>query len=129
MIMATEGEDVAEIIERLSEQYSRSVNGGDTHWLVETFYARDAYFLAPGHDMARGSGQIRAVIDGLLQAGVGDFAMQTEKIEADRDLAYRIGYFTLGKPAPDRGKFIEVYRRQADGSWKCVGDIFNSNQE
>ena len=127
--MATEDEDVAQIIERLSEQYSRSVNSGDTHWLVETFYAPDAYFLPPGHDMARGAGQIRAVIDGLLQAGVGDFAMQTEKIEADRDMAYRIGYFTLGKPTPDRGKFIEVYGRQADGSWKCVGDIFNSNQE
>ena len=127
--MATEGEDVAQIIERLSEQYSRSVNSGDTDWLVETFYAPAAYFLPPGNDMARGSGQIRAVIDGLLQAGVGDFAMQTEKIEADRDIAYRIGYFTLGKPTPDRGKFIEVYRRQTDGSWKCVGDIFNSNQE
>jgi ketosteroid isomerase-like protein len=129
MIMATESSDVAQIIETLSEQYSRSLNRGDTHWLTDTFYAPEAYFLAPGHDMARGAGQIRAVIDGLLQAGLGDFAMQTEKIEVDRDMAYRIGYFTLGKPSPERGKFIEVYRRQDDGSWKCVGDIFNSNQE
>jgi ketosteroid isomerase-like protein len=46
----------------------------------------------------------------------------------DGRIADRIGHFTLSKPSPDRGKFIEVYRRQADGSWKCVGDIFNRNQ-
>jgi ketosteroid isomerase-like protein len=120
--------DVASLIEALSENYARSVNRGDPHWLADTFYAPDAYFLPPGHEVVRGTQEIRAVIGGMLEAGLGDFAMQTEHLESVGDVAYRIGHYTLGKPTPDRGKFIEVYRRQEDGSWKCVGDIFNSNQ-
>ena len=45
------------------------------------------------------------------------------------DMAYRVGRFRLGKPTPEEGRFIEVYRRQSDGSWKCVGDIFNFNSD
>ena len=44
------------------------------------------------------------------------------------DLAYGIGTFSLARPAPDRGKFLEVYRKQADGSWRCVADMFGSDQ-
>src|SRR5688500_8829905 len=127
--MASEPSDVARAIEALADDYARSGNGGDTEWLVETFYAADAYFLPPGHEMARGRDQIRDVIGGMLEAGIGDFAMQTERIDAGGDLAYRLGHFTIGKPSPDRGKFIEVYHRQADGSWKCVGDIFHFKSE
>ena len=126
--MTTGQTDVASIIETLSEKYARSVNRGDPHWLVDTFYAPDAYFLPPGHGMVRGTEQIRAVIGDMLEAGLGDFGMQTVHVQASGDMAYRVGHFTLGKPAPDRGKFIEVYRRQENGAWQCVGDIFNSNQ-
>ena len=126
--MTTGPGDAASVIEALSEDYARSVNRGDPDWLADRFYAPEAYFMPPGHEMARGTDQIRAVIGRMLQAGIGDFGTQTEKIEVVGDLAYRIGRFRLGKPAPERGKFIEVYRRQADGSWQCVGDIFNSDQ-
>jgi ketosteroid isomerase-like protein len=27
----------------------------------------------------------------------------------------------------DHGKFVEVWRKQADGKWKCAVDIFNSD--
>jgi ketosteroid isomerase-like protein len=127
--MTTGQGEAASVIEALSEEYARSINRGDPDWLVDRFYAPEAYFMPPGREMARGTDQLRAVIGGMLEAGIGDFGMQTEKIEAVGDLAYRIGRFTLGKPSPERGKFIEVYRRQADGTWKCVGDIFNSDQD
>jgi ketosteroid isomerase-like protein len=32
-----------------------------------------------------------------------------------------------GEPQKDSGKFIEVWRRQGDGSWKIADDIFNSS--
>ncbi len=31
------------------------------------------------------------------------------------------------KPATDRGKFVEVLKKQADGTWKCTTDIWNSD--
>jgi ketosteroid isomerase-like protein len=125
--MATRRSQVARAIQLLSDGFARSLNTGDGEWLVRTFYAEDAHFLAPGHEMISGRAQIRDFIQGLLDAGIADLAIETTKIEASGDLAYRIGRCTLGGPSPQRGKFIEVYRRQADGSWKCVGDIFNSD--
>jgi ketosteroid isomerase-like protein len=32
-----------------------------------------------------------------------------------------------GKPITDRGKYVTVWKKQADGNWKVVVDIFNSN--
>jgi ketosteroid isomerase-like protein len=49
------------------------------------------------------------------------------------DLAYAIGTYTLtmkdsqGKPIADRGKFMEVWKRQPDGKWKAVADTYNSD--
>ena len=61
---------------------------------------------------------------------MGGLAIETYELEiaGSGDLAYGIGTFSLARPAPDRGKFVEVYRRQADGSWRCVADMFSSDQ-
>jgi ketosteroid isomerase-like protein len=32
------------------------------------------------------------------------------------------------EPQRDRGKYIEVWRRQTDGSWLIADDIFNSSE-
>ena len=33
-----------------------------------------------------------------------------------------------GGTISDKGKYVVVYRQQADGTWKAVADIFNSSQ-
>ena len=32
-----------------------------------------------------------------------------------------------GKPASDRGKFLEVWKKQTDNSWNCAVDTWNSD--
>jgi ketosteroid isomerase-like protein len=32
-----------------------------------------------------------------------------------------------GKPIADHGKYLEIWRKQGDGSWKCIVDMFNSD--
>jgi ketosteroid isomerase-like protein len=32
-----------------------------------------------------------------------------------------------GKPVTDNGKFVEVWKKQSDGKWKCVADTYNSD--
>ena len=32
-----------------------------------------------------------------------------------------------GKPVQDRGKFLTVWKKQPDGSYKAIRDIFNSD--
>jgi ketosteroid isomerase-like protein len=49
------------------------------------------------------------------------------------DIGYTSGTyeFTMndasGKPVNERGKYLEVWKKQADGKWKCVMDIWNSD--
>ena len=60
---------------------------------------------------------------------------QLTKAEASRggDLGYTVGTYVLtlhdpkGEPVTDRGKYVTVWKKQADGSWKVAADIFNSD--
>ncbi|MGQ0642023.1 MAG: YybH family protein, partial [Gemmatimonadaceae bacterium] len=60
---------------------------------------------------------IAAGRDGLLSSG---------------DLAVESGWYyfkgkMFGQPAEDRGRYVNVWQRQADGSWKIVRDMSNSS--
>ena len=123
--MATGQTDAARAIEALSEAFVRHLNAGDAGELVRGFYAEDAALLPPDHPPVRGHEQIRDTIRGLLDASFGVLSIESVMVDASGDLAYRTGRYRLGKPEPDGGKFVEVFRLQADGSWRCVAEIFN----
>jgi ketosteroid isomerase-like protein len=125
--MATGQTDATSAIEALSEAFVRHLNAGDAGELVRGFYAEDAALLPPNQPLVRGHEQIGDTIRRLLDADFGILSIKTVMLDASGDLAYRIGRYRLGKPAPDCGKFVEVFRRQADGSWRCVAHILNGD--
>jgi ketosteroid isomerase-like protein len=49
------------------------------------------------------------------------------------DLGYTSGTYQFsmtgpdGKPIPDKGKYVVVWKKDASGKWKVVADIFNSD--
>jgi ketosteroid isomerase-like protein len=49
------------------------------------------------------------------------------------DLAYLLGTYVetatdpQGKPVTDKGKLLEVWKKQVDGKWKWVADTYNSD--
>jgi ketosteroid isomerase-like protein len=46
----------------------------------------------------------------------------------DGDLAYQVGTFAVSDTTPsEQGKFLNVLKRQADGSWKVAITMFNSD--
>lgn len=54
------------------------------------------------------------------------------EVSTSGDLGYTMGTYELkmqaeGTPINDHGKYVTVWRKQADGSWKVVADIFNSD--
>ena len=62
------------------------------------------------------------------------YTFRAEKIEASGDLAYSMGMYEATRtdrktqePVTDQGKYITVYKRQADGSWKAVQDMGSSD--
>lgn len=91
--------------------------------------------LPPNAPIAAGPAAVRALFDGFYALPALNLHWQATSVEAARsgDLAYSSGTYAMtfngpsGKPLGDRGKYVTVWRKQADGSWKVVRDVFNSD--
>jgi uncharacterized protein (TIGR02246 family) len=114
-------------------QWSKAAEAKDLEATV-SYYSDDASLLPPNAPIATGKQEIRAVWAPLLRPDVS-VSWQASKVEVSRsgDLAYAAGTYQLtskdpqGKPVTDQGKFVEVWKKQADGKWKTVVDTFNSD--
>jgi ketosteroid isomerase-like protein len=120
-------------IRNLDAQWSKSAAARDVDAAVG-YYSDDASLLAPNTPIASDKQSIRAAWASLLTPD-SSLTWQATKVEVARssDLAYVMGTYQLamkdpqGKSATDTGKFVEVWKKQADGSWKTAVDIFNSD--
>ena len=110
--------------------YASAVNAKDWAALA-ALYAQDAIIMPANHPPVTGRDNIRSFFEGFPPMSA--FANPIVEIEGQGDLAYVRGTYTLtvsqegGTPVTDSGKWIEVRRRQADGSWQVTRDIWNSD--
>ena len=117
----------------LDVQWAKAAAAKDVDAAVG-YYSDDAALLAPNEAIASDRPSIRAGWSAMLGADTS-LNWQASKVEVARsgDLAYVMGAYQLtttdpkAKPLADRGKFVEVWKKQTDGSWKTVADIFNSD--
>lgn len=120
-------------IRNLDAQWSKTAATKDVDATV-SYYSDDASVLAPNAPIASDKQSIRAAWASLLGPDTS-LNWQASKVDVARsgDVAYVVGVYQMtmkdpqGKPATDRGKFVEVWKKQADGNWKTVADIFNSD--
>jgi uncharacterized protein (TIGR02246 family) len=125
--------DIPSIIHAMDEEFMRLLAAGDLKQLTANFYAEDAHFLPPNLPAFVGRPAIQKALEGLIAAGVNQLILRTDKIEVSGDVTYAIGrYQSTIKPAAgaeihDEGKYLVVYRRQPDGQWRAVADMFNSD--
>ena len=66
---------------------------------------------------------------------INAFAAAVDEVGGAGDVAYVRGHYAITVTPPgatkslsDTGKWITLHRRQADGSWPIVADIFNSDK-
>ena len=110
-----------------SAQWEEALNTGDIEKLA-SYYTDDCQLLPPNGAMAQGKDAVRAVFGAMISAGLSGETVVTEATSAG-DLGYKIGTFSIFAPdgtVIDRGKFIETWRKTADG-WKISNDIWNSD--
>lgn len=111
-----------------------AANSGDAA-AVAAVYASDASLLPPNLPVQRGRAAIQTFWGGLLDAYTVTFEISPDIIEGRGDLAYDMGHYRFtavpkSKSAPgiaDEGKFVEILKKQPDGTWKYAVYIFNSN--
>src|SRR6266550_762675 len=99
------------------------------------YNADDAVMLGPNMPAAPGKDAIRKVYALMFALPGFTISWQPDKVEVARsgDLGYSRGTYELGmndaagNPTRDRGKYLTVWRKQADGTWKSIADMFNSD--
>jgi len=128
----TRTEDVLAIRE-LDAQWSKAASRNDLAATV-SFYTDDAYLLPPNAPMAIGEKAIRESWAELLRPGVStSWTITKIEVAQSGDLAYLIGAYKVtvqgpqGQQVEDRGKIMEIWKKQVDGKWKVVADTYNSD--
>ena len=101
-----------------------------------SFYANDAVVMNPNAAALKGKDQIRASMKQEFedQTSVGQYQITAVDVADSGELGYTAGtyMFTSTDPATrklvtDRGKWLTVRKKQPDGTWKIVRDVYNSD--
>ncbi len=115
----------------ISSAFVRNVLARD--WdAVAAMYAEDAILCPPNQPAVKGRAAIRAWLSNFPP--VTAFTATDVRIDGHGDLAYGHGTFEItltppGAAAPikDRGKYLDVRKKQKDGRWLYVMDFWSSD--
>ena len=118
----------------LDAQWSAAAGAKDLDKTV-SFYSDDAVVMPPNASAANTREAIRKVWQDLLASPGLVISWKATKVEVAKsgDIGFVSGTYELtmndasGNPVNDRGKYLEVWEKQADGKWKCGADIWNSD--
>jgi uncharacterized protein (TIGR02246 family) len=119
-------------IERNTAQFAEAFNRGDIA-SVAAMYDTGAVVLAPNAPVMRGRQNIENLWNGARQQGFKTLNLAVQGVELLDGHAIELGNYTLVIQPPgqgemtDRGKYMVVWKRQADGSWKLYRDMFNTS--
>lgn len=99
-----------------------------------SFFAPDGYFLPPGALGVQGPDRIRPIAEDLF--GMPGFVMRWTPTYADvaesGDFGFSIGLYDQrtgeeGDRVTRKGKYLTLWERQPDGTWKVRADVFNES--
>lgn len=125
---------------------TKTIKDGETAWNADWMskdldkiaghYSDDASLMIPDYPIMTGKDAIHAGLKELLTDPNLSLMFSAAQVEVSKggDLAYTRGTYTLTasdpktkKPMTEKGKYVTVYRKGADGSWKAVQDINNAD--
>lgn len=128
---ATNSDEAALLKAEADFEQARAAQGLDG-WL--SFFAEDATDLPPGAPLATGKPAMRQRLSQHWDPNLL-LKWQPAKVHVakGRDLGYTLGQWQLfdktkpGSPVIATGKYLTVWEKQKDKSWKAVADIGNQD--
>jgi uncharacterized protein (TIGR02246 family) len=128
------------------EADAKAIRDGEAAWnqdwaakdldKIAGHYADDANLEIPDTGILTGKDAIRAGLTEFLKDPSLSLTFSTAQVEVAKggDLAYSRGTYTMietdpktKKPVTEKGKYVTVYRKGADGTWKAIQDINNAD--
>jgi uncharacterized protein (TIGR02246 family) len=96
-----------------------------------SFYAEDATLMLGNVPDLKGATAIRETAGGMMQDANFALSFETTAVQVARsgDMAYELGTYSVTttnpktkKPATEKGNYVVVWKKQADGKWKAIVD-------
>lgn len=120
-------------IDSANTRGAAAFNAGSSDAMIAN-YADDAVVMMPGTKAMVGKAAIDAGMKGMFQAmDMKNFQPKTTDVLVQGDVAIESGTMTYeagpkgGKLAADTVKYLTVWKKQSDGSWKIIRDINNTD--
>lgn len=115
-------------LDGMSKKFEDYLRAADTQGIA-TMYARDAVVMPPNHVPVHGRADIAALFKGYTDAG---FSLKITPADSwiDGALGVRSGSYILldkDQKEADHGKWLEVWKKGADGKWWLARDMWNSD--
>jgi ketosteroid isomerase-like protein len=118
---------------RTTEDAAIKAFGSRDAELSASFYATNSALMLTNMQIVKGS-EVKGVLKELMADPNFSMKLVTEKVEASKsgDIGYTRGAYMLRVTDPktkqivsETGKYLTIYARQSDGSWKIVEDTSN----
>lgn len=122
---------IEQAIQDADKQYADAFNRGDVA-AIAALHTEDVLYLPPNASAVSGRQGVESTARELADAGWKNMSFSSVQFGSDGDLAYHVGRFSIDAPTDEgmrkeEGKFVDIYKRQADGSWKIHVTMFNSD--
>lgn len=126
---------VRQAIEANDARFDSAAMKGDSAALT-SFYADDAILMLSNMPAARGHDAIAKTFGGMTSsAKLSTFKLTTQDVIVAGDYAIETGALEMAvqaakgaKPTSTMNKYLVVWKKQPDGSYKILRDIANSDQ-
>lgn len=122
----------AEELSRMNKDFAKALLAKDAV-AASMLYTEDASVLPPNEAIVTGRKNIQQYWQGLIDAGILDVSVTTIATGSNGDLGYEIGRYQMtvrqpdGKGLSENGKYVELLKRSADGTWKSIYGIWNAD--
>ena len=101
---------------------------------IVSYWADDAVVLAPGQPMVKGKDALRKMVEDSKNIPGFSITWKSSDIHFSPDgkLAYMSGENLMtmndstGKKVSMPGRGYTIWRKESDGTWKCIVDIWNN---
>jgi uncharacterized protein (TIGR02246 family) len=119
-----------EDIEAALPKFVDAFNSGNAAALGQ-MYTEDAAVLPPDGKRVDGRKGVEEFWQGVIKSGMKNLTLKAVEVEEREDLAYEVGAFTLDVPGEGgalptvAGKYIVVWKKGDDGTWRLHRDIWN----
>lgn len=117
-----------------SRDWAQAAQEQDTERLL-SFWTEDAIVMPPDQPAVIGKPAIREYVAaaGAIPGFTISWEPERATISESGDMGYLIEHNRVtmndaaGAPQTQYGKVVTVWRKDADGAWKCVVDVWNNN--